>query len=105
MLTEEELLSQVVRKLDQVVVLLKLANQQVIKETWDQVNKDDVSRTLLELSDGSLESGELQKRVAEATAKTTRTVQARMAELVRQGVLSPFRQGNKVFYSKSELFE
>lgn len=100
----EEQFGQVIRRLDQIVVLLKLANQQVIKESWDRVNKDDVSRTVLELSDGSVESGDLQKRVAQTTGKSVRTVQARMAELVRQGILSPARQGSKVFYEKSDLF-
>lgn len=104
MANQEELLGQVVNRLDQAITLLKLGNRGAIEQAWEEMNKDDVSKSLLELSDGTLESGELQKRVAEATKKSTRTVQNRIGELVRLGALRPTRQGAKVYYQKSDIF-
>lgn len=104
MATQEELLQEVINRLDQTIALLKLANQDAIKQAWERINKDDVSKGLLEFSDGTLESGELQKRVAEAVKKSTRTVQSRIGELVRLGALRPVRKGAKIYYEKSELF-
>lgn len=100
----EELLRQMVKKLDQMIILLKLANQDAIDEAWKKINADEVSRELLELADGALDSSELQKRVSEITQKSTRTVQARISELVRQGVLEANHSGNKIYYAGSDLF-
>lgn len=104
MATQEELIQDVINRLDQVIAILKLTNQEAIEQTRKRINKDDVSKSLLELSDGTLESGELQKRVTEATKKSTRTVQYRIGELVQLGALRPIRKGAKIYYEKSELF-
>lgn len=104
MATQEELLQEVINRLDQVIAILKLANQEAIERTWERIKKDDVSKSLLELSDGTLESGELQKRVTEATKKSTRTVQYKIGELVQLGALRSIRKGAKIYYQKSELF-
>ena len=101
---QEELLQQVVSRLDQVIALLKLANQGVIEQAWKEITKDEVSRRLIDSSDGTLESGELQNRVAQASKKSTRTVRDRISELVRLGALRPIRRGNKVYYQKSDIF-
>jgi len=104
-MNEEVTLKDVVDRLDQLIVLLKLANRDVIKKVKEEIMKDPVSRKILELADGTREYTTLAKEVAKITDKSERTVKARISELSELGAIRGRRKGIKVYYETTGLYD
>ena len=67
--------------------------------------KDKVSKKILEIADGKLGAGELQKIVADDTNVSEVTVKRRISELVKIGILLQTRDGKNIYYYNSGLIE
>ena len=104
-MNEEVTLKDVVDRLDQLIVLWKLTNQEVIKKIKNEIEKDQVSKKILEFADGTREYTVLVEEVAKATGKSTRTVKGRISELASKGVIRGIRKGGKVYYQPTGIFD
>lgn len=104
-MSEETSLKDVVDRLDQLISLWKLANRDTIKKIKKEIEKDPVSKKILELSDGTREYGALVEEVAKVTGKSTRTVERRISDLVEMSVIRSVRKGKQVFYEKTGLYD
>lgn len=104
-MSEEATLKDVVDRLDQLIALWKLANQEIIEKAKNEIMKDPVSRKILELADGTREYTVLADEVAKATGKSTRTVKARISKLADKGVIRGLRKGGKVYYQPTSIFD
>ena len=59
---EIELLREISRKLSQLIVLTKLSCSKLIEDNKKEIRKDEVSRLILDLADGSLSSSQLKEK-------------------------------------------
>lgn len=89
------------------IILWKFANREIIRGVKEEITKDQVSRKILELADGSRDYTILAEEVskAKATGKTTRTVKARISELSEKGVIRGIRKGGRVYYQPTGLYD
>ena len=67
--------------------------------------KDNVSKKILELANGTREYTALTEEVSKATGKSIRTVQARISELTEMGVIRRIRRKGKVYYQPTGLYD
>lgn len=104
-MSKEVTLKDVVDRLDQIIVLLKLANRDVIRKTKEEIMKDPVSRKILELADGTREYTVLAEEVSKATGRSVRTVKARISELSEKGAIRGVRKRGRVYYQPTGLYE
>lgn len=102
---EIELLKEISRKLSQLIVLTKLSNSKVIEDTKQEIRKDKVSKTILDLADDSLGSSQLKQKVIDLTKVSNATVERRISELVEKGALISTRKGREIFYENSGLYD
>lgn len=102
---EDKLLKEISRKLSQLIILTKLSNSKVIEDTKKEIRKDKVSRTILDLADGSLSSSQLKEKVMAQTKVSKPTVQRRITWLVEKGALTLIRKGNEIYYENSGLYD
>lgn len=101
---EVKLLNEISRKLSQLIILTKLSNSKVIENTKKEIREDKVSRTILDLADGSLSSSQLKEKVMAQTKVSKPTVERRIAELVEKGALTFVRKGKEICYENSGLY-
>ena len=99
------ILREISHKLDQLIILLKLSNRDVLNQFKREVQRDRVSARILELADGTLTYSELSKRVAEEMDVAEITVKRKISRLREMGFLVIRREGRQVFYENSGLFE
>jgi len=104
-MSKEITLKDVVDRLDQLIVLLKLANRDIIRKIKEGIMKDPVSRKILELADGTREYTVLAEEVSKATGKSVRTVKARISDLSEKGVIRGVRKKGKVYYQPTGLYD
>jgi DNA-binding transcriptional ArsR family regulator len=100
-----KLLKEISNKLDQLIILGKLTNKNVLDSYQKEIKDDPIYSKLVEYADGTLPSSELAKKVAEETSSAEITVKVRLAKLREMGFLIARREGREVFYEKSGLFE
>lgn len=99
------ILREISHKLDQLIILLKLSNRDVLNQFKREVQRDRVSARILELADGTLTYSELSKKVAEEMGVAEITVKRKISRLREMGFLIIRREGKQVFYENSGLFE
>ncbi len=71
---EIDVLREISRKLDQLIILLKLSNRNVLNQFKREVQRDRVSARILELADGTLTYSDLSKKVSEEMGVSEITV-------------------------------
>lgn len=89
--------------LEQVLAVLKLANSDKIDAVKRSVEGDPVVTAILDKLDLELTSGELIAEVMKVVPQKERTIQARLAELARAGILRINKVGTKTYYVRSGL--
>ena len=99
------ILREISHKLDQLIILLKLSNRDVLNQFKREIQRDRVSARILELADGTLTYSELSKKVAEEMGVAEITVKRKISRLREMGFLIIRREGRQVFYENSGLFE
>jgi len=105
MSTELEVLKEISKKLDQMLILSKLSNRDTLEEFKKKIRGDKVFGKILDFSDGSLTSSDLQKKVAKKMGVAEITVRKKISELREMGFLVAKKEGREVYYEKSDLFD
>lgn len=100
-----QLLRDISRKLDRLIVLYKLSNRTTLEDYKKQLARDKVYTKILELSDGSLSYSDMSKKVAKELSVAEITVRKKMAELKDMGLLVTTRKGREVYYENSGLLD
>ena len=98
---EITLLKEISKKLSQLIVLFRITNRNEI----DEIKKDKVSRSILELADGSLPAKSLKEKIRQSARVSEKTVARRIYELADKGALIVNRKGNENFYENSGLYD
>jgi len=101
----EKLLKEISNKLDQLIILGKLTNKNVLDSYQKEIKDDPIYSKLVEYADGAVSSSNLAKKVAVEIGSAEITVKVRLAKLREMGFLTARREGREVFYEKSGLFE
>ena len=105
MASEKNLLVEILEKLQNIELLLKIGNREVIDKFQDEIKKDRVSKRILDLANGTLSYSELAKKVAQNQDVAEITVKKKISNLKNNGFLLTKREGNTVYYEKSDLFD
>ena len=102
---EITLLKEISRKLTQLITLFKITNQKEMGEFRDEIKKDKVALSILELADGSLSVKSLKAKVIQSTKVSEKTVRNKIYELLDKGALITHRKGRENFYENSGLYD
>ena len=102
---EIAILREISHKLDQLIILLKLSNRNVLNQFKREVQRDRVSARILELADGTLTYSDLSKKISEEMDVAEITVKKKISRLREMGFLITRREGRQVYYENSGLFE
>ena len=105
MTLEKKLLAEILEKLQNIELLLKIGNREVIDKFQDEIKKDRVSKRILDLANGTLSYSDLAKKVAQNEDVAEITVKKKISNLKNNGFLLTKREGNAVYYEKSDLFD
>jgi len=100
-----EVLKEISRKLDQLIILSKLNSQKAIEDLRNQIQKDKVSSKILELVTSPLSYSELCKKAAEETEVAEITVKKKISALKASRLLITKRSGKEVYYENSGVLE
>lgn len=100
-----EILKEIAHKLDQLIILWKLNNREVLEKFKEEITNDKVYSKILEYADGSLSYLELSKKVADETKSAEITVKRKLSALKDYGMLIAKRSGKNVYYENSGLFD
>lgn len=103
--SEVAILKEIAHKLDQLIILLKLSNRDVLNRFKKEVQRDRVSARILELADGTLTYSDLSKKISEEMGVAEITVKKKISRLREMGFLITRREGRQVYYENSGLFE
>lgn len=104
-MSQLDTLKEISRKLDQLIILTKLSNLDIITEYKRKIRGDKVFGKILDYSDGSLGYSELSQKIAKELSVAEITVRKKITHLREMGFLVTERKGKKVHYDKSGLFE
>jgi biotin operon repressor len=106
-LSEEntELLRDISKKLDQLIILMKLSNKATLENVRKKIKRDKVALQILESADEFLSYSTISKKVSEALGVAEITVKKKISELKEMGVLIPVRKGREVYYKNSGLID
>lgn len=102
---ENSQLTEISRKLDQLIVLLKMSNRAALEEHRKRLERDKVYVRILEISDGSLSYSGLSKKLSEELGVAEITVKRKIADLREMGLLVATRKSGEVFYVNSGLLD
>ena len=102
---EKKILADILEKLQNIELLLKIGNREVINKFQEEIKKDRISKRILDLADGTLSYSDLAKKVAQNEDVAQITVKKKISNLKSIGFLITKREGNSVFYEKSDLFD
>lgn len=102
---ENSQLAQISRKLDQLIVLLKLSNRASLEDYRRRLERDKVYIRILEVCDGSLSYSEISKKLSDELDVADITVKKKIAELREMGLLITSRKGREVYYENSGLLD
>ncbi len=98
-------LSEITRKLDQLILLLKLSNRPLLDNFKKQIERDKVYTRILEISDASLSYSDICSKLHDELGVAEITVKKKIAELRTMGLLITTRKGREVFYEDSGLLD
>ena len=93
-----KLLKEISRKLDQLIILMKLSNRTTLEDIKKKIERDRVAFKIMEISDGSLSYSAMSKKISENLGVAEITVKKKIAELKEMGALMPVRKGREVYY-------
>jgi len=102
---ESSQLAEISRKLDQLIVLMKMSNRAALEEYRKRLERDRVYVRILEVSDGSLSYSGLSKKLSEELGVAEITVKRKISDLKEMGLLVATRKGGEVFYVNSGLLD
>lgn len=102
---QNQLLKEILRKLENIELLLKIGNREDLNKYQIEAKKDHISKKILDLADGFLNYSDLTQKVAGEEDVAEVTVRKKIAKLRHNGFLITKRKGNKVFYENSEIFD
>jgi len=102
---ELDTLKEISNKLDQLIILTKLSNREIIERYRTKIQGDKVSARILSCSDGSLSYSDMSKKISDELGVAEITVKKKIAELKEMGFLVTERRGKQVYYNQSGLFE
>ena len=102
---DQEILKEISRKLDQLIILTKLNSLDIIKRYKTKIRGDKVFAKILDYSDGSLNYSKLCEKVSKELGVAEITVMKKVSELKDMGFLVTERRGRQVYYATSGLFE
>jgi len=102
---ELDTLKEISYKLDQLIILTKLSNREIIERYKTKIQGDKVSSRILTYSDGSLSYSDMCKKVSDELGVAEITVKKKVAELKEMGFLATERRGKQVYYNQSGLLE
>ncbi len=103
MTSELDELKQISFKLDQMLVLLKMANRAELDQARSKIQGDRAAAKILELCVQPMSYSDLVNQVATQTGVAEVTVRRRISELKDSGFLVSNRQGKEVRYLDSGL--
>ena len=102
---ENQLLKEILKKLENIELLLKIGSREDLNKYNREVKKDRVSKKILEFADGALNYSDLVKKVSKDENVAEVTVRKKISQLRSNGFLITKRTGKKVYYEKSGLFD
>jgi DNA-binding transcriptional ArsR family regulator len=102
---DTKILKEISHKLDQLIVLSKLTNREILETYRREIMSDPVYSKILEYADGSLNRVTLTEKVAKEASVAEITVKRRISRLGDMGFLVSRREGRDVYYENSGLFE
>lgn len=100
---EKEILNEINRKLNQIIMLLKLSNKSQIDNLKDKIKKDKINLKILELANSPISYSDLFNKVASTLNIAEITVKKKISYLKDIGFLSTTRKGKEVYYEISDL--
>jgi len=98
-------LKQISQKLDQLIILTKLSNLEIIEKYKIKIRGDKIATRILDYSDGSLNYSELCEKVSKELGVAEITAMKKVSELKEMGFLVTERKGRQVYYATSGLLE
>lgn len=102
---ELDVLKEISRKLDQLIILTKMNSLSLIDEYKKKIRGDKVFAKILDYSDGSLSYSDICERISKEFGVAEITVMKKISQLKEMGFLVTERRGRKVYYATSGLFE
>lgn len=102
---ELDTLKGISHKLDQLIILTKLSNREIIEKYRTKIQGDKVYARIVGYSDGFLSYSDICKKVSNELNVAEITVKKKVAELKEMGFLVTERRGKQVYYGQSGLFE
>lgn len=105
MMFEKNLLAEILEKLQNIELLLKIGNREVIDKFQNEIKKDRVSKKILDFANGTLSYSDLVKKVAQNEDIAEITVKKKISHLKSYGFLTTRREGKEVYYNNSDLFK
>ena len=89
--------------LEQILAVLRVANSDKIDALKRSLDSDPVAAAILDKVDLELTAGELVAEVMKVVPQKERTIQTRLAELARAGILRMSKVGVKTYYVRTGL--
>lgn len=99
------LLKEISKKLDRLVILMKLSNRAALGDFKKKIERDKVAVKILENADGSLTYSDLSKKVATDLGMAEITVKKKISDMKEIGILSINRKGKEAYYENSGLLD
>jgi len=99
------LLKEISKKLDHLVILMKLSNRAVLEDFKKKLERDKVALKILENADGSSTYSDLSKKVATDLGVAEITVKKKISDMKELGVLTVTRKGKEAYYENSGLLD
>jgi acyl CoA:acetate/3-ketoacid CoA transferase beta subunit len=98
-------LKEIAKKLDRLIVLMKLSNRVALEDFKKKIQRDKVSAKILENADGSFTYSDLSKKVATDLGVAEITVKKKISDMKELGILSISRKGKEAYYENSGLLD
>jgi len=99
------LLKEISKKLDHLVILMKLTNRAVLEDFKKKLERDKVALKILESADGSSTYSDLSKKVATDLGVAEITVKKKISDMKELGILTVTRKGKEAYYENSGLLD
>lgn len=102
---EKSELSEILQKLDQLIILLKISNKAILDNYKRQLEQDKVYMRILEILEEPLSYSDISKKLHDELGVAEITVKRKIADLRAMGFLIATRKGREVYYENSGLLD
>lgn len=99
------LLREISKKLDRLIILMKLSNRAALEDFKKKVERDKIAVKIMEIADGSITYTDLSKKVATDLGVAEITVKKKISDMKELGILSINRKGKEAYYENSGLLD